>query len=34
MVWVLKQVFNDDIRLGSLLLIPPWCETGKLNLGS
>ncbi len=24
MVRVLKQVLNDDIGLGSLLLIPPW----------
>ncbi len=31
---VLKQVLNDDIHLGALLLIPPWYEVGESDLGS
>ncbi len=30
MVRVLKQVLNEDIRFGFLLLIPPWYE-GRVN---
>ncbi len=31
---VLKQFLNDDICLGSRLLIPPWYVAGESNLGS
>jgi hypothetical protein len=34
MVRVLKQVLNDDIHHGFLLLIPPWYEDGKSNIDS